>query len=87
MVANILKVLKFYVSKSSLSLKTHDTQKYFKSHKKFLLQKILARDNDWHVYKIIQMNWNTKVLDSENLQVTDKTYNQVPNSSLISEES
>ena len=33
----------------------------------------LARDNDWHVYKIIQMSWNTKDLDSENLRVTEKT--------------
>ena len=27
----------------------------------------LARDNDWHVYKIIQMSWNTKILSPENL--------------------
>lgn len=50
----------FYVSKSSLSHKTHDTKKYFKSHKKNPVVKKLARDNDWHVYKIIQMSWKQK---------------------------
>ncbi|MBD5367658.1 MAG: hypothetical protein HDR83_00120 [Bacteroides sp.] len=34
----------------------------------------LARDNDWHVYKIIQMSWNTKIPDPENLHVTEKKY-------------
>ena len=61
----------FYVSKSSLSLKTHDTQKYFKSHKKIPIVEKLARDNDWHVYKIIQMNWNTKIVSLENMKVTN----------------
>ena len=67
-VANILKVLfifksfTFYVSKSSLSLKTHDTKKYFKSYKKIPVAEKLARDNDWHVYKIIQLSWNTIVV-------------------------
>ena len=61
----------FYVSKSSLSLKTHDTQKYFKSHKKNPIVEKLARDNDWHVYKIIQMNWNTKIVSLENMKVTN----------------
>ena len=70
--ANILKVLfifesfTFYVYKSSLSLKTLDTKKYFKSHKKISVVEKLARDNDWHVYKIIQESWNTKILSLEN---------------------
>ena len=36
----------------------------------------LARDNDWHVYKIIQMSWNTKIPDPENLHVTEKKYKE-----------
>ena len=35
--------------------------------KKIPVVEKLARDNDWHVYKIIQMSWNTKDLNSENL--------------------
>ena len=70
--ANILKVLfifkslKFYVFKSSLSLKTHDTKNILRAIKNPVVEK-LARDNDWHVYKIIQMSWNTKILSPENL--------------------
>ena len=35
--------------------------------KKIPVVEKLARDNDWHVYKIIQMNWNTKIVSLEKL--------------------
>ena len=37
-------------------------KKYFKSYKKIPVAEKLARDNDWHVYKIIQLSWNTIVV-------------------------
>ena len=47
-------------------------QNILRAIKKIPVVEKLARDNDWHVYKIIQMSWNTKDLDSENLRVTEK---------------
>ncbi len=42
--------------------------------KKISVVEKLARDNDWHVYKIIQESCNTKILSPENLQATVKKY-------------
>ena len=48
-------------------------QNILRAIKKIPVVEKLARDNDWHVYKIIQMSWNTKDLNPENMRVTKKT--------------
>ena len=44
--------------------------------KKIPVVEKLARDNDWPVYKIIQMNWNTKIISPENAHITKKSTNK-----------
>ena len=55
----------------ALYLLRHMTQKNILRAIKNPVVEKLARDNDWHVYKIIQMNWNTKIVSLENMKVTN----------------
>ena len=47
--------------------------------KKIPVVEKLARDNDWHVYKITQKSRDTKFLSSENLHAAKERYNSETN--------